>query len=227
VGAVGAVLSTWLVSVCVTCAAWCVVVPGGRCPAGLVDSSGARAGRGPGRRWRRLSRSPEREPDQVRVAVAQVGALLRSGASPATAWSRALGVPVDAEGVPDREALAAAVGGIRPARAVVAAARLAREVGAPLGGVLESVGAALVAQAEADAEREASLAGPQATARVLLWLPALGAVLGTVLGADPLATATDGGVGTSAVLLGVLALLAGRAWTRHLVSAARTAGAEP
>ncbi len=223
-------LSAWLAGLCVACAAWCVAAPGGRPATAVVHPPrGRRARRTLARAgwWRRLTRQPETAPDQVRLAVSQVGALLRSGASPARAWSRALGVPVDAEGVPDREALAAAVGGARPARAVVAAARLARDVGAPLGGVLEAVGAALVAQAEADAEREASLAGPQATARVLLWLPALGVVLGTALGADPLATATDGGLGTAAVLLGVLALLAGRAWTRRLVAAARTAGAEP
>ncbi len=215
----------WAVGLCVACAVWCVVVPGGRRATALA-ARGARADRGSAW-WRRFSGRPAREPDRVRVAVAQVGALLRSGASPAAAWSRALEVPVDAEGIPDRDALARAVGGARPAGAVVAAARLAREVGAPLGGVLEAVGAALVAQAEAHAEREASLAGPQATARVLLWLPALGVLLGSALGAEPLATATDGGVGTAAVLLGVLALLAGRAWTRRLVAAARAAGDEP
>ncbi|PRZ09469.1 tight adherence protein B [Isoptericola sp. CG 20/1183] len=221
-------LSTALVGLGVACAAWCVTVPGGRRAASLVVPSTARTGRRPGAGWwRQLTRRSEPEADQVRLAVAQVGALLRSGASPAAAWSRALGVPVDADGLPDREALAATVGGTRPAHAVVAAARLAREVGAPLGGVLEAVGAALVAQTEADAEREASLAGPQATARVLLWLPALGVVLGTALGADPLGTATDGGIGTAAVLLGVLALLAGRTWTQRLVATARTAGAGP
>jgi tight adherence protein B len=212
------------VAVCVACAVWCALVPTGRRAATLAVRPGRRAG---SRRWRGAGRSRDHAPDQVRLALAQVGALLRSGAAPTTAWSRALGVPVDAEGIPAPDALALAVGGSRPAGAVVAAARLAREVGAPLGGVLEAVGAALVAQAEADAEREASLAGPQTTARVLLWLPLLGAGLGWALGADPVATATDGGVGTAAVLLGVLALLAGRAWTRRLVGAARSAGGEP
>ncbi|GAA1976842.1 hypothetical protein GCM10009718_11430 [Isoptericola halotolerans] len=207
----------------VSCAVWCVVVPGGR-RASALAADGGRPGRRGMTAFLRALRPREPRPDQVRVAVAQVGAMLRSGAAPATAWSRALGVPVDAEGIPEADALARAVGGARPAAAVIAAARLAREVGAPLGRVLEAVGDALVAQAEADAEQEASLAGPQTTARVLLWLPVLGAVLGTVLGADPVATATDGGAGTAAVLLGVLALLAGRTWTRRLVDVARAAG---
>lgn len=210
----------------VGCAVWCVLVRAGRRPAVLALPAGRRV-RSRAGWWRRSGRARDGAPDQVRLALAQVEALLRSGAAPTTAWSRALGVPVDAEGVPDPAALARAVGGVRPAGAVIAAARLARDVGAPLGGVLEGVGAALVERAEADAEREASLAGPQTTARVLLWLPVLGAGLGWALGADPVATATDGGAGTVAVLLGVLALLAGRAWTRRLVAAARAAGGEP
>lgn len=214
------------VTLLVACAVWCVLTRAGRRAATLALPPGrgtrARAGR-----WRGFGRPRDDAPDQVRLALVQVEALLRSGAAPTTAWSRALGVPVDAEGVPHREALARALGGTRPAGAVIAAARLARDVGAPLGSVLEAVGAALVARAEADAEREASLAGPQTTARVLLWLPVLGAGIGWALGADPVATATDGGAGTAAVLLGVLALLAGRAWTRRLVAAARSAGGEP
>jgi tight adherence protein B len=162
----------------------------------------------------------------VRVAVAQVAALLRAGAPPGAAWSRALGVRVDETGVPAAAALAPVVGGDAPARALVAASRLARDVGAPLGGVLEAVSATLVAEAEARAERDAALAGPQATARVLLWLPAVGALLGWVLGADPLATATDGGAGTAAVGLGLVLLALGRTWTARLVAAARAAGEE-
>uniref|UniRef100_UPI001F16EA43 type II secretion system F family protein n=1 Tax=Puerhibacterium puerhi TaxID=2692623 RepID=UPI001F16EA43 len=161
---------------------------------------------------------------QVRVVVAQVAALLRSGAPPGAAWSRATGVPVDGAGVPDEEALAAVVGGPEHARSVAAATRLALEVGAPLGRVLEAVSDTLVAEAEAQAERDAALAGPRATARVLQWLPAAGALLGWVLGADPVATATDGGAGSAAVGLGLVLLAAGRWWTGRLVAAARRAG---
>lgn len=229
-------MGPWLVGVLVTLAAWCAVAPGGRRAEELAGRPGMRSGRrlgepgefgGRGRRvWWRPGRGHP-EPDQVRVVVAQVVALLRSGASPGAAWSRALGVRVDAGGVPDAGALVAVVGDARAAAAVAAGARLARDTGAPLAGVLEAVAGAQVAQAEADADREASLAGPQTTARVLLFLPALGVLLGAVLGADPLARATDGGLGTAAVVLGVLALLAGRWWTGRLVAAARTAGVAP
>jgi len=138
-----------------------------------------------------------------------------------------MGVRVDETGLPDQDGLAPVVGGAAHARSVVAGARLARDVGAPLGGVLDAVSQALVAEAEARADQEAALAGPRATARVLLWLPGLGALLGWALGADPLATATDGGAGTAAVGLGIVLLAVGRWWTGRLVSVARRAGEEP
>ncbi|SKC75172.1 hypothetical protein [Krasilnikoviella flava] len=205
-------------------AAWLVLARGGRRAAAIARASVVpRPGPRPGmRRVRREASGAE----AVRVAVAQVVALLQAGAPPAAAWSRALGVPVDPTGVPDAAALTPLVGGAGHARSVVAAAVLARDVGAPLASVLDAVSGALVAEAEARAEREASLAGPRATARVLMWLPLLGALLGGVLGADPLATALDGGAGTVAVCLGLLLIATGWAWTRRLVAVARTAGEE-
>ncbi|KZM76189.1 hypothetical protein A0J59_20960 [Cellulosimicrobium sp. I38E] len=153
-----------------------------------------------------------------------MGSLLRSGAAPGVAWERAVGVRVDAAGVPRVAELAPHVGGPATARALVAACRLAVEVGAPLAFVLDEVAASVAADAEARAERDAALAGPRATARVLLWLPAVGVLLGYVLGADPLGTATDGGLGTAGVLLGLVLLLAGRTWSARLVERARSAG---
>ncbi len=211
----------------VALAVWVAVVPAGRHPRALAGRAEHARGRAA---WTDRARSRLRaggrpdDPEHVRVAVAQVAALLRAGAPPGAAWSRGLGVPSDPTGVPEESELAPAVGGLAPARALVAAARLARDVGAPLGGVLEAVSARLVAEAEARAERDAALAGPQATARVLLWLPAVGVLLGWALGADPLATATDGGAGTAAVGLGLVLLALGRTWTARLVAAARAAG---
>jgi tight adherence protein B len=212
-------------------AVWLALAPRGRTAAALAagrrtapeNVAVRRFGALRGRAGARANRG---DPEHVRVAVAQVAALLRAGAPPGAAWSRALGVRVDETGVPCGAALAPVVGGPGPASALVAASRLARDVGAPLGGVLEAVSATLVAEAEARAERDAVLAGPRATARVLLWLPAVGALLGWALGADPLSTATDGGAGTAAVGLGLVLLALGRTWTARLVAAARAAGEE-
>lgn len=152
----------------------------------------------------------------------QVVALLRSGSPPGPAWSRAAGVGADLTGVPDVGGLAGVLGR-RHAEAVVAATRLALDVGAPLGRVLEQVARTLVAEAESRAERDAALAGPRTTGRLLMWLPVAGGFLGWGLGADPVATATDGGIGTLAVGLGLVLLVAGRVWSDRLVAAARGA----
>ncbi|MFP3714609.1 type II secretion system F family protein [Puerhibacterium sp. TATVAM-FAB25] len=205
-------------------AAWLATAPGGRRAVVALAAPGGTAAVRPGRPRRRPGARVDGDAVQVRVVVAQVAALLRSGAPPGAAWTRATGVPVDDAGVPDEVALAPVVGGEGHARSVVAATRLALDVGAPLGRVLEAVSDTLVAEAEAQAERDAALAGPRATARVLQWLPAAGALLGWVLGADPLATATDGGAGSAAVGLGLVLLAAGRWWTGRLVAAARRAG---
>ncbi|MFB8227379.1 hypothetical protein [Cellulosimicrobium sp. NPDC055967] len=212
---------TVLVGALVGAAVWCATARGGRRARGVVGPWSPR----PGRRLHLRGRSrAQAVPELVRVVVTQVGSLLRSGAAPGAAWERALGVRVDAAGVPRVVDLAPHVGGLPTARALVAACRLAVEVGAPLAPVLDEVAASVAADAEARAERDAALAGPRATARVLLWLPAVGVLLGYVLGADPLGTATDGGIGSVGVLLGLLLLLAGRTWSGRLVERARAAG---
>lgn len=175
-------------------------------------------------RQARAPRSRHSSGGDVRVVVMQVVALLRAGAPPGSAWSRALGVGVDLTGVPDVDGLARMLGA-RHAEAVVAATRLALDVGAPLGRVLEQVAATLVAEAESRAEREAALAGPRTTGRLLMWLPIAGGFLGWALGADPVGTATDGGIGTVAVGAGLVLLVAGRVWSDRLVTVAQ--GTDP
>jgi tight adherence protein B len=161
------------------------------------------------------------------VAVAQVAALLRSGSDAASAWTTVLGVRCDAAGVPRVGGLRTWGPGavdVRQVGGMVAAARLAAEVGAPLARVLDDVGEALAAADDARAERDAALAGPLATARVLLWMPAAGVGLGYALGANPVGTLLGGGLGTLSLALGAVLLEAGRRWTRILVGAARRAG---
>lgn len=156
-------------------------------------------------------------------ALADLVAALRSGASPEEAWPRVLGVPVR-RGVPVEGPLAAAVG-TRAAVAVVAAARLSHELGAPPAAVLDAVLAGAEADSEADGRRRAALAAPRASARVLAWLPALGLLLGLAMGVDPVAVLLDGGAGTVALLTGVTSSALGTLWTRRLVAAAERAAA--
>lgn len=210
-----------------------VLVPPGAAPepglGALSDiGQGASSGTGPAlggastaRQVRKL-RSERGPGGDVRVVVLQVVALLKAGSPPGVSWTRAVGVGVDLAGVPDVDGLTRVVGA-RQAEAVIAATRLALDVGAPLGRVLEQVAGTLVAEAESRAERDAALAGPRTTGRLLMWLPIAGAFLGWGLGADPVVTATDGGIGTVAVGLGMVLLVAGRVWSDRLVAAARGA----
>jgi len=135
-------------------------------------------------------------------ALALVAARLRAGAGPEEAWA---GVPVSDHPT------------------VRAAERLARELGAPLAEVLDEVAVGVADDEAAEGERRAALAGPTTTARVLAWLPAGGVLLALALGADLLAVATDGRLGTASLGLGLVLLGLGRVWVQVLVRAARRA----
>lgn len=156
--------------------------------------------------------------------LAEVAGRLRSGVSAADAWGRAgerLGLTggLQDDGMPtllDSLPNGSAVAGAR------AACRLSRELGAPEAEILDEC---LVAVTQAEAEESAravAIAGPAASARMLAALPAAGLLLAMALGADPLAAVLGGGLGSVAVVAGVLAYGAGIAWTRKLMAEARS-----
>lgn len=128
------------------------------------------------------------------------------------------GVPVSA----DLEAL-----GPSPQQltAVLAATRLAAEVGAAPAAVLDRVVVAVEREAEAEGQRAAAMAGPQATARLLAWLPLGGLLLGVGLGAEPWLVLLDGGAGTVMLALGVALMVIGHRWATRAVRGAVAAGA--
>ena len=190
--------------------------------------------------WFGLSRAARPGgPPSVQVIVTQVAGLLRAGVAPGRAWQSVGQVRVDPRGVPDAEdliALVVAGAGRGPVRgsaaaaarrqvaAIVAACRLAAETGAPLAAVLDVIVGTLVAAARGEQERAAALAGPRSTARVLAWLPGIGAVVGIALGADPLGLLLAGGLGATAPIVGLVLVGVGHRWTTRLVARARAAG---
>lgn len=205
----------------------------------LYAAAGRRTTPGPDgrRRGRTLGgrrSGAERGDARLAAVLLEVAALLRAGMAPADAWSGVLGLPV-ADRVPTVAQLSTVVGPARrahgsappPLAAVVAAARVADELGAPLAGVLDQVAAAIAAQAEAVAEVDAALAGPRSSARVLMWLPALGVVLGATLGADPMGQLLGGGLGTAAGVLGLALVVVGRGWSNALLRRVTRGGTAP
>lgn len=177
--------------------------------------------------------------------VTEVATMLRSGAPPATAWAR-VGVLADMSGVPDAHALRArsaerdtrrwpalrrprGVAGAREVAharrvdGVIAGCRVAADIGASLAPVLDGVAAAVVRAREGEARRSAALAGPQATARLLGWLPVGGLAIAALMGADLAGALSGGGLVTTSVMVGAGLMVVGRRWSGRLVRDAAAA----
>lgn len=183
--------------------------------------------------WRRVRRRRASEEDAVVVLLQVLDAVtaqVRGGAVPTSAWDatvqvigpRALALTRAVhESVPEALRRHGGQGRGRPVVLSVAAAwALADEVGAPLAEVLERLAAGLREQVEVDAEIEASLAAPRASAQLLAVLPVAGLALGEAIGAAPVRVLLTTGPGRLSGALGVALALAGHLWTRRLVARA-------
>jgi len=156
---------------------------------------------------------------RVQVVITQVAGLVRSGMPPDLAWA-SVDIGTAADGTPRADDLVRLTHDSSQAHAVVAACRLAHEIGAPVAPVLDSIVSTLVAAAESAAERDAALAAPRSTARLLLGLPVVGAGLATALGASPVRLLVDGGPAALAPVAGGVMLALGQVWSRRLVRSA-------
>ncbi|WP_136519079.1 type II secretion protein F [Cellulomonas telluris] len=234
---------TVLVGALVALAVLAAAGPAGR-PVPPPASTGRRRGRGgtgagpTAAAAPATGRRPASDGGDLGALLLAVAARLRAGAGQGEAWRAVLGTAADAA-APSAAALLAATepraDRLRPRRrrddarrarahAVVVGTRTAAELGAPLAEVLDDLAAAVAADAEHEGEVSAALAGPRATSRVLVLLPVLGLLVGEALGARPWHVLTSGGVGTACGVLGVLLVLAGRAWVAALLRRAAATG---
>jgi tight adherence protein B len=108
-------------------------------------------------------------------------------------------------------------------RWLAVATSVSDRTGAPAADCVDRLAAAVRAELAAADERAAALAGPQATAQVLGWLPAAGVVLGALVGADPVRVLLLTGPGRLCLVAGLLLWAAGRGWSRALVRRAAAA----
>ncbi|CAN5198414.1 hypothetical protein BH11ACT3_BH11ACT3_12970 [soil metagenome] len=183
--------------------------------------------------------------DETAGLVQRLAVVMEAGLSPVSALrhvaaaqtadrrSAILDAVVDgvdsAHDVPDRllDALTVAEPQERSAWAAVAAGwNVANASGAGLAPTLARLSDVLRALAQSSREVEVALAGPVATGRIVLALPAVGIGLGLVLGFDV--------VGAFATVPGLVCLVMGGAlialgvrWNRRLVRRARTVDATP
>jgi tight adherence protein B len=104
-------------------------------------------------------------------------------------------------------------------RVLAAGWAVATHSGASLARVLDRLVDTLRDEAAAQAEVDAALEPPRATARLLAALPLFGVVLGTAMGADPLAILVGTGFGRACLLIGLLLAVAGVAWVERLAAA--------
>ena len=171
------------------------------------------------------------------AAVLRLAVLLEAGLPPLTAW-RHLGAsePVAARvaGAETADRLPVAIleatrgaAGAADWACVAAAWRVATESGAPLAATLSRLGDVLVATDDARREVAIALAGPLATSRVVLALPALGLLGGALLGVDTLGVLATTPAGWFCLVAGGALLLVARSWMRRLVARARETDPTP
>lgn len=173
-------------------------------------------------RMGRVSRRRRRAVD-LSALIAEVSARSRAGAGEREAWARTaerwgLNPAVDDYGPRALIEMDARAPG--PARGALAAARLSRELGAPLADLLDHYGE-ILAQTQAAADAAAvALAGPRTSARLLATLPLLGVGIGVAMGADPAHAILGGGLGTLAAGGGIVLIVAGYLWSKSLIARA-------
>jgi tight adherence protein B len=183
------------------------------------------------RRWQRAVR-----PDlgAAAAAIDRLAVLLDAGIAPPSAWRHvARGGSVVARRVTEggpvghelagriAEAAATASAAERTAwRAVAAAWRVATEAGAPLAPTLRDLAGTLRALAQTARDVEVALAGPIATARVVLGLPAVGIGLAALLGVDALGALFTTPPGWACLGVGGALIALAVRWIARMVRAA-------
>jgi tight adherence protein B len=125
--------------------------------------------------------------------------------------------------VPDALATAARQPGAEGLRGLAACWRVAVDQGAGLAAGLDRLAAALRAERDQRFDLRAQLAGARATAVMLAGLPALGLLIGTGLGADPLHVLLHTGAGLGCLAAGGALEGLGLWWVQRIVRGAEKA----
>lgn len=167
------------------------------------------------------------------TSVQTLAVLLQAGAMPAVAWRHlaetgdrhaiAIVSRIDAD-EPIADAIEAE-GGVWVDLA--AAWEIATTVGAPLAEVLRTLAETLRDAASAADDVRIALAEPAGTARLLLWMPLAGLLLGFALGFDTIGVITRNPIGAACVIVGGGLVLLARAWTASLLRRARPSPGTP
>lgn len=169
------------------------------------------------------------------ATVAQrLAVLLAAGVAPASAWghvaesTRSEVARRVAAGADLTEAIDGTEGVTGGAwRGLAAAWAVATEAGAPLAPALRDYAASLRELGEVQRDARVALAGPVATARMVLALPAVGILFGLALGFNTVVTLVATPVGWACLAVGGGLLVAAARWNRSLVRGASPTVATP
>ncbi|GGR20981.1 type II secretion system F family protein [Agromyces mediolanus] len=215
----------------------------------------ARAGARRGFRVHRRPRGGHEEAtiEQAAAVAEQLATLLSAGVGVAAAWTHL--APVSESGAGEQTSAGDEARAAGPADPVAAAAAAAREglpvhealrsgdesgawralaaaweiaaaCGAPLAASLRELAAALRDEGQLRREVRTALAGPNASARLVAWLPVIAIGFGLVLGFDTLAVLLGSPLGLGCLLAGLGLLWAGRRWNRALAARASQGSAD-
>lgn len=195
------------------------------------------------RRKKRIRPSRRRDID-VGMLLTQVSTRLQSGATTQDAWRASLNAQgigaapasfkeTDDDGVPAelRQLWFASAWQLRrrgisetsrsTLPAVFAVARIGKQSGAPLAEVLDACARGITESGEAMSAREIALAGPQASARMLAFLPVIGIIFGSLFGTDPFGFFTGDLFGRIVFVTGAVLEITGVLWMLQLIARAK------
>lgn len=105
--------------------------------------------------------------------------------------------------------------------------KLATTLGGPVVIALNRLVDIFDRQKRNQSEVQLAFAGPQATAKLVMWLPLLALVLGQLVGMNPLGAVFHSLLGGLSVSLGLGLMVAGRKWTRRLLAKALPNNQDP
>ncbi len=192
-----------------------------------------------------MARRGEPRIEPLAAAVQRLAVLLAAGVTPSSSWhylAEAAHGPLApaltaidgavAAGAPVAESVLAATATASPDeatawRGLAAAWAVATEAGASLAPTLREFSVSLRALGQNQRDLATALAGPRATARLVMALPAVGVLFGVALGFDPLGVLFTTAPGAVCLLLGVALMVAAQLWNRRLLAGARPRSLTP
>jgi tight adherence protein B len=171
--------------------------------------------------------------EELASVVQRLSVLLAAGVSPASAWTYVdssshaalVEAVIASSGGSISSAIVAGASALPEseqefARGLAAAWQVATDAGAPLARSLANFAATLRSLADAEREVQVALAGPTATARLVLFLPVVGILFGLLLGFNTLGTLFTTGPGLFCLVTGAALLVGAGKWNRRMVRGA-------